>query len=258
MLPIWVWLIIFVVVFSVNLYINKYIRIFMVPTTHSYNDFISASQHLLCIIYGVLLAFIVVFSWQSYTTLKDNLQKEAIALMDVWRDAEAFGPKDQQLFTQAVIYYLKSIHESEWPVMKKGETPVINNAYSHLWKTAGNFNPKTDSQKIFYANLIQELSDVNSYRRARLLAISTPTPSVLWVFLIGGAFYIVLLTSLYHVSYKLNLFVVILQGTIMVFAFYLISNFNHPFEGALAITDSDYTSILEQIIEIDKVRHPNQ
>ena len=253
MLPLWLWFIIAVVAFFLTIRLTLPIRTFFVPKNHTHNDFLDPSQQLLGLIYGVLLAFIVVFSWQSYTTLSDNLEKEAIGLFDLWRDAEVFEPETRKLFREAIVNYLQSIHDKEWPLMAKGEQPSINPTYSQLWHTIEKFEAKTSIQTAFLSNLINELNNVNSCRRQRILAITSSTPTILWTFLIGGCFCIITLTGIYNVKFRLYMLLASLQAITMTFAFYLIANFNHPFEGLLAITDEGYMNVLQTILKLNKL-----
>ncbi|MBS0623175.1 MAG: DUF4239 domain-containing protein [Verrucomicrobia bacterium] len=251
MLPIWLCIVIFLVVFSALFYLTRRFRGYLVSKEHPYNNFLGPAQQLIGLIYGVMLAFVVVFSWQNYTTLHNNLEKEAVSLFDAWKDAKVFDVALRQKFNIAILNYLKSIRDVEWPLMKQGKMPPPNEAYLSLWDTVAQIEVHTDVQKAFLTNLISELNVINSFRMERMLAISSPTPPILWVFLIGGAMFIIMLTDLYSVSPKLSLFLASLQALIIVFAFYLISNFNHPFEGPLAIKNEAYKNVEQVISNLD-------
>ncbi len=235
MLANWVWLVCFFVTFVVMCFISMILRYFLIgkSSKHPHNDFLDPSQQIIGLIYGVLLAFVVVLSWQSYTSLSVSIESEAISLLNIWRNAETFPTKERNDLTEAILGYLEAIQTVEWPLMKKGIYPDITSAYSHFWAVMNSLEPQTKAQNAHFQTMLEQLNDCNSFRRARILGVSSNTPFILWSFLLGGACYLVILTFLYNVPFKLRIFLAFLQLTTVTSALYLVSNFNHPFEGSL-------------------------
>jgi hypothetical protein len=250
MLKVWIWCVIFLIVFGLTVWGTRRLRSFIVPKNHTHNEFLRIAHQFLGLIYGVLLAVMVVFSWQNYTNLNKNLDLEVTSLTDVWYDSEVFPCKSQVPFHAAVVDYLQSIQKEEWPLMAKGIPPHANPAYTRVWETANRLQVKTELQKAFLTNLVDELNNVNSYRMNRIFAVKGSIPCILWIFLISGAFCMIILTELYNANVKLRTLLSSVQALILVFTFYLIANFNHPFQGSLALKNDAYKSVSENLIKL--------
>ncbi len=246
----WIWIVVFMIAFALTVWGTRRLRSFILPKNHTQNEFLRIAHQFLGLIYGVVLAFMIVFSWQNYTTLNKNVDLEITSLTDVWYDSEAFPCKYQVPFQAAVIDYLRSIQQYEWPLMAKGISPHSNPAYTHLWESANRLKVKTDNQRAFLTSMVTELNNVNSYRMNRIFAVKGSIPCILWIFLISGAFCMIILTELYNANTKLRTLLSSIQALILVFAFYLIANFQHPFQGSLGLKNDCYKNVFETLINL--------
>ncbi|HLB52282.1 MAG TPA: hypothetical protein VJK48_01060 [Chlamydiales bacterium] len=254
MLSAWWWILIGTAAYIFNVVCSRFFRNLLIKEEeHPYNNFLDPAQQLTGLVYGVLLAFVVVLNWQSYVNLSSTLEGESEALLDLWRNSEVFANQPQQQeFHTAILDYLTAIQKEEWPEMELGHPPDVTPTYSKLWNTVQNLQIETPIQNAFYQNLLIGLDKVNTLRRERIFSVINPTPLLFWVFLIGGAFHIVLLTGFYNVCVQLRILLSSLQATMFIFAFYMIANFTHPFSGPLALDAKNYKDVQHTIEELQR------
>lgn len=249
MFSLWVWFLMAAGAFGA---IVLFVRIVSprISVTHDDHDFLAPSQSIVGGIYGVLLAFVVVVSWQNYATLNESMQNESIGLLELWRETRYFEDDQQQKLQKAIVDYVDSIKSYEWPLMKHGASVLDNHVYRNLWDSVNNIVPNTDVQKDFLSHVISELEDINKARRLRLFAVESHIPDILWVFLITVAVYLISVTILYEKAHiRLRILIAALQSFIIVFAFYLISNFNHPFQGILEVSGEKMEIVTDLILK---------
>ena len=77
--------------------------------------------------YGVVVAFMIILSWQNYTNLNQTLIDESASLLAMWRDSKFFDDKDQKKIETAIINYAKSVTDYEWINFKQKNKASIHN-----------------------------------------------------------------------------------------------------------------------------------
>src|SRR6201993_2389625 len=88
------WLGVIVVTFAVGtsllglVIVRKAVKVEGLKPQHDVAGFIIA---VVGVIYAVLLAFMVVLQWETYSGASDNASAEAISLGNLYRDADSFG-----------------------------------------------------------------------------------------------------------------------------------------------------------------------
>ncbi len=88
------------------------------PSAH--NDVVAALIEVEGVIYGVLLAFVVVVVWQHFNSASEAVEHEAQALADLLRDAQALPPGKRQEVHTRIRAYVDVVIADEWAVMREG------------------------------------------------------------------------------------------------------------------------------------------
>jgi hypothetical protein len=73
------------------------------------------------VIYAVLLAFVVIVSWENFSHAEDIVGQEASALRTIYRDSGAFPPEVRDRLHEDVRRYATAVVEKEWPAMGRGQ-----------------------------------------------------------------------------------------------------------------------------------------
>jgi hypothetical protein len=141
------------------------------------------------VVYAVLLGFTAIMVWEHFRNAQDGIEREADALADLYRDAQAFPPEVREQVALGVRAYARAVIEREWPAMAEGESsPETWDEYERLWRTYYEFKPHEDHQRVWYAESVRQLNVLGDERRDRLLRVRSGLPTVIWsVLLAGGA-----------------------------------------------------------------------
>jgi Protein of unknown function (DUF4239) len=139
------------------------------------------------VVYAVLLGFTAIMVWEQFRNAQEGVEREADALADLYRDAQAFPPEVREQVVLRVRAYARVVIEKEWPAMAEGESsPEAWEAYEQLWRTYHEFTPQDDHQRAWYAESVRQLSALGDERRDRLLRVRSGLPTVIWSVLLGG------------------------------------------------------------------------
>ena len=140
------------------------------------------------VLYAVLLGFTAIIVWERFDGAQAGVDKEANALADLYRDAQAFPDDVRSELKTHLRAYATLVAEKEWAAMaERKPSPETWEAYNHLWRTYHLYQPQTDNEKIWYAQSLTMLNELGDQRRLRLLSSrSDGVPVVIWVALLGA------------------------------------------------------------------------
>ncbi len=69
------------------------------------------------VIYAVLLAFVVIVSWEKFNSAESVVGQEASALRSIYRESVAFPPEARAQLGDDVSRYASAVIKQEWPAM---------------------------------------------------------------------------------------------------------------------------------------------
>ena len=157
-------------------------------TLKRYHDVAGPIYTTVGVLYAVLLAFVVVVVWQAYTSIDAEVEQEAGALTNVYRDAEVFPEPFKSQLREGVYGYTLSVIHSELDSLAAGTTSSESErALNHLWTIYGRFEPNTANDVAWYSEILGRLNKIAEYRQMRLHAAHTGLPLLLWIVLWIGA-----------------------------------------------------------------------
>lgn len=142
------------------------------------------------VVYAVLLGFTAIMAWEQFRNAQEGIEREADALADLYRDAQAFPPEVREQVALRVRAYARAVIEKEWPAMAERSSPETwqRQEFAQLWRTYYEFKPHEDHQRVWYAESVRQLNALGDERRDRLLRVRSGLPTVMWsVLLAGGA-----------------------------------------------------------------------
>jgi Protein of unknown function (DUF4239) len=83
-------------------------------------DAVSAIYAAVGVVYGVILAQLVVIGWGDYQDANTATFREAAALVDLFHSAEAFDEAVQTEIKAKAAEYARVVSYQEWPAMQRG------------------------------------------------------------------------------------------------------------------------------------------
>ena len=198
------------------------------------------------VIYAVLLGFVLITVWQNFDKAQDNVFNESNAYSDIYRDLVAIPEPYSTKARESMTQYINAVIEDEWPLMAAGKrSPEVQEIGAQSWALMASFEPATESQKVFYAEILRRMNEAAEMRRQRIIDASSGTHPVLWsVLLLGGLITVVLtfffgterLSAQLTMTTLLSVLIVLLLFTILIMDF--------PFSGDLSISPQAFKEVL--------------
>lgn len=190
-------------------------------------------------LYGIILAFVLVSSWERYDTARSQTEVEASSAADLFRHAEAFSEPTRSSLKSAVLGYTQSVIDDEWPAMETGHSsPATQDRYFAIWDVMTKARPTEGWEIALYQSSLDKLDDFADGRRSRMFYLESGLPSVIWTFLIAFGVATVCFTYFFGMRRLLPqvLITVVLAGTI-VWTLALVHETQTPFSGELHVSD---------------------
>lgn len=201
-------------------------------------------------LYGIVLAFVLVSSWERFEEARQRSETEANALADLYRHAGALpSPVDDHLRT-LVVRYARAAIDEEWPAMAHGQQgPRTRAVFNEIWQTFLGAPPGDGKELVLYQNSLGKLDDFSDARRDRLLFARVGLPWVLWVFLIASGAVTISYSYFFglpRVSAQI-LMTALLASTIGS-ALVLIRELQTPFAGSVRIAPYGFEQLLLNLL----------
>lgn len=146
--------------------------------------------------YGVIVGFSILFLFGQYASARDAVGNEATSIGTAFDQATLF-PQSQPSIQRALICYARAVPAYDWPAMAahEGGSAKVDAAYQTLVASVGvGDRPSTGAlQAATATNLVSQIGNISTARETRLVAAETRVPTMLWILLIGGGAFAVLL-----------------------------------------------------------------
>jgi hypothetical protein len=230
----------------------------LVPVTirEEHNDVAGFVYAVLGVIYAVLLALVVIATWEEFGRARLTVEAEANALAEIFWLAhqlpEPEGPHLQELARS----YAEEVVNVGWPLMEQGKTPSLDRSQetSRAWvliddirATLQEGEPRTAAGQELYAEGLDQVQRLADARRTRLVVAEEGLPTVLWVVLIVGGIVVVGFAYLFGMenTWAHSLMVVSLAGVIALVLF-TIAAMDHPFTGGARVGPEAFELVLNR------------
>ncbi len=198
------------------------------------------------VIYGVLLAFIVVVVWQTFDDTRKIVQHEANAVMDLyhfsWEIPEPYG----ESLRVALKDYTTGIINDEWTTMENGNaSPRVEAALDTIWTIHRNIHLANISIHPQAGSLFEEITKIADLRRLRLDESNTELPVLMWILLWGGGALTLAFTLFFRApNERAHLVMIAMITGIVAFVLFLIMELDQPFLGEISVSPKPFAQAL--------------
>jgi Protein of unknown function (DUF4239) len=212
----------------------------------THNDVAGAIFGTFGVMYAVLLAFVVVITWENYDKASFNVEKEANCVADLYRAAEGLSEPMKSDVRALLVNYAKTISDDEWQMIARGEVSVrANDAMKDIWALYSAYAPKTDTENVFFKESVGKLDEVSELRRVRIVDSRKGVHPILWlVLLVGGASTIIFTFFFGSENFKAHFMMTILLTVLMALILFTILVFDFPFTGDVCISAEPFKEML--------------
>jgi hypothetical protein len=138
--------------------------------------------------FAVMLAFVILFSLQSYQHAKEGATVEAVAVTELSNVASVLPAPTNDHLRGGLVCYSRAVIHDEWPAMKDGHSSaVVESWVDRLHDEFTAAAPREARQEAAYAQWFDEVAQRRDGRRERLAEASPFMPMPLWFALAMGA-----------------------------------------------------------------------
>jgi hypothetical protein len=198
---------------------------------------------------GVLLGLLAVAAYQNFSSVESVINNEATKLAGLYRDVETYPEPYKTKLTGILRVYTQFVINEAWPLQKKGLIPtkgtkIVNQFEKELLK----FEPQTVTQQIMHTETIHQLNAFTEARGARLQAVTTGIPAILWTVVIIGAGVAIFLMWILDMKLISHF---VLSGVV---SFYLatlvalVAAMDNPFLGEVSVSADPYQMVLDTVM----------
>ncbi|MFI4988421.1 MAG: hypothetical protein ACHQF3_13365 [Alphaproteobacteria bacterium] len=215
----------------------------------SHNDVAGFMIAIVGILYAVLLAFIAVTTWETYSKAGDAVDNEANAIGNTFFDTAGVPDAIAARYRRFLSNYVQLVINEEWPAQHAGHTgrPIYQKGWAiigDLNVDVAHFEPKTQGESNMHSALLRDLDLLFSARQTRQLAADSHIPEVVWWIIFFGGVLTVAFTYLFGAhSFKMHLTMTGGVAASLALVIVLIVSFDFPFRGEVTITSEAYQAV---------------
>jgi hypothetical protein len=153
-----------------------------------HNDVAAAMFGVIGVTFAVLLAFVVMLSFESYGAARNAVASEAAVTRDVADAAAGLQEPVRTTIRHGLTSYLHLVMDVEWPAQAAGQqNESADAALAALNRQAVLVQPALPGEAAFHAALIAALAHLQDARALRRSTAANQVPSIVWtVVLLGG------------------------------------------------------------------------
>jgi len=196
----------------------------------------------------VLLAFVVIAVWETYSHTEDSVRNEANAAIDLYHVALALPDKGSDV-REAVQRYTQSVYDNSWDSMALGgRSEVVGRNLRALNQAVLALEPENPKERVLFQHALGLLTLITNNRNERLDSANGSVPRVLWFVLVVGGMITVGYPAFFASS---NLDAQILMtgslATLLALTLFLGIAFDFPFTGDPHISKEPFAGALLQM-----------
>lgn len=140
------------------------------------------------VIIALMLAFVTVAVWESFSKTSDLVEAEANAMNDVYRDLETFPSSFRDETRELIRDYTKDLISKEWPgLIYEGENKAVHAKLLKIQSRIFHYKPTDMGEQAVFADLIRLFDQYRSCRRSRYLEVNNHLEFSMWLALIIGS-----------------------------------------------------------------------
>jgi hypothetical protein len=242
--PTWLWGTLLVVLFTAlscgGLLIFH--RLVHVSVRKAHNDLAGFTIAVIGVLYAVLLAFIAIATWESFSRASDLVENESDFAGGIYLDTQGLPPAKGQPIRDAIARYVTVVIKDEWPVQREGKTP------DQGWKPLRDLNtaiatiqPQNLGEAVIQAELLKTWNNLYETRSSRLSATQGHVPGVVWWIIFFGAAITTGFTYLFgYENFAMHLTMTGTLAATLALVVVLIVALDWPFRGEISVSPDPF------------------
>ena len=201
------------------------------------------------VVFAVLLAFVFNEVWGEYNLAAQAINGECGALHGAAMLAHDLPDGQGRGFEQAILDYSKLVINFEWKALERREASLeAVKAFRAIVEAAGRLNIARPADTAIQGQMLSLLAQAHAYRETRLFQADKGVPIVIWLILSFYALVLVLFVLFAGVESQVgHVFFTSVFTVSVVLALIVVRMLDYPFEGALALSNSDFVKVIDHV-----------
>ncbi len=199
------------------------------------------------VIYGVLLAFMVLVVQQSFENAQATVEHEANSLVTIYRLAQELPEPYRSELKRLAVEYGERVVNQEWEAMARGESSAeVDQTIEKVWELHQRLHTTKVELGSHASDFFQAVITLGNDRRIRLLQSRIELSSLLWVLLISGGIltigFTLFLRAPNHIA---HLLMAAMFAGLVAFVLLLIIELDNPFTGDVSVQPLAFQQALQ-------------
>ncbi len=217
-------------------------RLVHVKLRRAHNDLAGFTIAVIGVLYAVLLAFIAIATWESFSKASDIIEAESDYAGGIYLDTQGLPEAKAKPIRDAVARYVSVVIEDEWPVQRAGRVP------DQGWKPLRDLNsaiatiqPQNPGEAVIEAELLKAWNELYQARSSRLSAVEGHIPGVVWWIVFLGAGITTGYTYLFGFEhFGMHIVMTATMAATLALVVVLIIALDYPFRGEISVTPDPF------------------
>jgi hypothetical protein len=204
------------------------------------------------VLYAVLLAFVVIISWERFYDAEKALAREAGAAATIYRLCPGLDESSCVAVHENLAAYLRSVLADDWPAMVRGRSSAVTTrVLSDLYQVVVRFRPADRHDSNLQKDLLAQLDELTRARRERLVMAEGTVPDVIWFVIFLGATLTISFTFFFGTENLIaqSLMTGILAAIIFS-AVLVVVALDRPYTGAIVVSKGGIRAVLEDFTTV--------
>jgi hypothetical protein len=242
--PTWLWGTIIVVLFTSAACAGLLIfhRLVDVGVRRAHNDLAGFNIAIISVLYAVLLAFIAIATWESFSKASDIVENESDYAGSMYLITSGLPDETGQKIRGALANYARVVIDDEWPIQRKGVTPDRGwKPLRDIGTAIATIQPQTSGEAVIEAQLLKTFNDLYVARSTRLSAVEGHIPGVIWGIVFFGAAITIAHTYLFGFqNFSMHLTMTGIVAATLALVIVMIIALDWPFRGDISVSPDPF------------------
>ena len=135
--------------------------------------------------FAVLLAFLILAAFQTYSGARTGAASEANALLDMARTAALFPAAERDQLRSDLLCYGRAVVNQEWPAMRHGHSSAFVDDWVAAYRAEfGRLTVRSPREQVGFQDLLTQAAARTTGRQERLSDDTPAVPTPLWLGLV--------------------------------------------------------------------------
>jgi hypothetical protein len=204
------------------------------------------------VLFSVLLAFVFSETWGEYNTASLAISGEVSALHGAAIVASTLPAPQAHAVERAILDYVQAVAREEWPAMAdRHSSPAAVSDLTTLLQAVARLDVSKPQDVNNQGRVLSLLTDAHTQRETRIYQMGQGLPVALWLVLV--IYTLVLVACMVMAGVETAFGHLIFAGAFtgcIVMVLVIVRMLDYPFEGALALDNSDFAKVAREVAEL--------